>query len=100
VASFLWRSLVGRAIPDNAPTPFEAEFQAPANRNIRADQIIQLTGLQAQVDCPGPLRHVVVWDAENEREIVLLTNLLDFGASTIAGIYRGRWGVLLGTTNG
>ena len=46
------------------------------------------------------MRRVVVWDAESEREIVLLTNLLDFGASTIAGIYRGRWGVLLGTTNG
>jgi hypothetical protein len=30
---------------------------------------------QAQTDCPGPLRRIVVWDADNEREIVLLTNL-------------------------
>src|SRR5262249_22555653 len=60
-----------------------------------ADQIIQLSGVQAQVDCPGPLRRVVVWDADNEREIVLLTNLLDFGATTIAAIYKERWQIEL-----
>ena len=34
-----------------------------------------------------PLRRVVAWDAVNEREIALLTNLLAFGATTIAAIY-------------
>jgi IS4 transposase len=38
---------------------------------------------------------VVVWDAENEREIVLLTNLLAFGATTIAAIYKDRWEIEL-----
>src|ERR1035438_5443820 len=33
------------------------------------------------------LDRIVAWDAENEREIVLLTNLLEFGATTIAAIY-------------
>ena len=33
--------------------------------------------------------------AENEREIVLLTNLLDFGATTIAAIYKERWQIEL-----
>jgi len=33
----------------------------------------------------------VVWDAENEREIILLTNLLQFGSTTIAAIYKERW---------
>jgi hypothetical protein len=80
---------------DNAAYAVEAEFQAPVNRNIRTDQIIHLTGVQAQVDCPGPLRRVIVWDAENEREIVLLTNLLDFGATTIAAIYKDRWEIEL-----
>jgi hypothetical protein len=80
---------------DNAVFTVEAAFEVPENRNIRADQIIQLTGLQAQADCPGPLRRVVVWDADNEREIVLLTNLLDFGATTIAAIYKERWQIEL-----
>jgi Transposase DDE domain len=76
---------------DNAVFTVAAEFEVPQNRNIRADQIIQLTGLQAQTDCPGPLRRVVVWDTDNEREIVLLTNLLDSGATTIAAVYKDRW---------
>jgi IS4 transposase len=37
----------------------------------------------------------VAWDAENEREIVLLTNLLEFGATTIAAIYKERWQIEL-----
>ena len=60
---------------------------------------IRLTGPKAQTDCPGLLRRIVVWDADNEREIVLLTNLLVFGSTTIAAIFlptlplqfRGLW---------
>jgi hypothetical protein len=80
---------------DNAVFTVEAEFEVPENRNIRADQIIQLTGAQARADCPGPLRRIVVWDAENQREIVLLTNLLDFGSTTVAAIYKERWEIEL-----
>jgi len=29
-----------------------------------------------------------VWDAVNEREIVLLTNLMDFGSTTIAAVCK------------
>jgi hypothetical protein len=82
-------------LKDNAAFAIEAEFATPENRNIRTDQIIRLTGVQALTDCPGPLRRVVVWDADNEREIVLLTNLLDFGATTIAAIYKERWQIEL-----
>jgi hypothetical protein len=80
---------------ENAVFTVETEFDVPANRNIRADQIIQLTGIQAQAACPGPLRRVVVWDADNQREIVLLTNLFDFGATTVAAIYKERWQIEL-----
>ncbi len=45
---------------------------------------------QGQKDCPCLLRRVVVWDAVNQREIVLLTNLLAFGVTTIAAIYKDR----------
>jgi hypothetical protein len=37
----------------------------------------------------------VVWHADNECEIVLLTNLLEFGATTIAAIYKERWEIEL-----
>jgi hypothetical protein len=80
---------------DNAVFTVESEFEVPANRNIRADQIIQLSGVQAQADCPGPLRRVVVWDTDNQREIVLLTNLFEFGSTTVAAIYKERWQIEL-----
>lgn len=80
---------------DNAVFTVETEFPVPENRNIRTDQIIRLTGVQAQADCPGPLRRVVVWDADTQREIVLLTNLFDFGSTTIAAIYKDRWEIEL-----
>ena len=82
-------------LKDNAAFAVEAEFQTPANRPIRADQIVRFTGARAQTDCPGPLRRLVVWDADNEREIVLLTNLLEFGATTVAAIYKERWKIEL-----
>ena len=56
---------------------------------------IRLTGQQAVKDCPRLLRRVVVWDSVNEREIVLLTNLLHFAPSTIAAIYKDRWEIEL-----
>ena len=67
----------------------------PQNRNIFCDDIIQLTGVGAQSKCPHLLRRIVVWDAENARTIVLLTNHLEFGATTIADIYRERWQIEL-----
>jgi len=38
---------------------------------------------------------VVVWDADNERKIVLLSNHMDFAASTIGRIYKDRWQIEL-----
>ena len=82
-------------LKDNAAYAVVEECQIPANRSILADQLIRLTGAQAQIDCPCLLRRVVVWDADNEREIVLLTNLLEFGSTTIAAIYKERWQIEL-----
>ena len=67
----------------------------PLPRNILADERIRFTGAQAARDCPHLLRRVVVWDETNQREIVLLTNLLKFGATTIAAIYKDRWEIEL-----
>lgn len=63
----------------------------PQRRNIRSDEIIRLSGAGARAKCPHLLRRIVVWDEEHQREIVLLTNHMDFGATTIADIYKERW---------
>jgi len=65
--------------------------RVPVNRNILSDQIIRLTGRRAPGKCPHSLRRVVVWDRENDRTIVLLTNHFEFGATTISAIYKDRW---------
>jgi hypothetical protein len=82
-------------LKENAGYEVLEEFPVPANRGILADQIIRLTGARAQSDCSCLLRRVVVWDADNQREIVLLSNLLTFGATTIAAIYKERWQIEL-----
>jgi len=82
-------------LKENAAFEVLEECAVPQNRNIRSDQLIRFTGGKAQSDCPAVLRRVVVWDAANQREIVLLTNLLEFGSATIAAIYKDRWEVEL-----
>ncbi|HEO71303.1 MAG TPA: IS4 family transposase [Candidatus Hydrogenedentes bacterium] len=79
----------------NAVYEVVEERTVPLHRNILSDQIIVLTGARAQDKCPHQLRRIVVWDEENQREIVLLTNHLEFGATTIADIYRERWQIEL-----
>ena len=82
-------------LKENAAYQVVYECEIPKNRNILSDQLIEFTGVKAQKDCPCLLRRVAVWDAVNQREIVLLTNLLDFGATTIAAIYQDRWQIEL-----
>jgi hypothetical protein len=82
-------------LKDNAAYEVLEEAAVPADRNIRSDQLIQFTGEKAQRDCPFPLRRVVVWDAAGDREIELLTNLMEFGSTTIAAIYKDRWEIEL-----
>jgi hypothetical protein len=82
-------------LKENADYIVVAEKNIPKNRNILSDQLIQFAGYNAQQDCPHILRRVVVWDKEKEREIVLLTNHLEFGATTISAIYKDRWQIEL-----
>lgn len=78
-------------LKDNAVFEVVEERSLPQFRNILADQIIRLTGPQADKKCDHLLRRVVVWDEEHDREIVLLTNHLEFGSTTISAIYKERW---------
>lgn len=67
----------------------------PKTSNIVSDELIRLTGSRAAEKCPGLLRRVVVRDEEHDRDIVLLTNHLTFGPTTIAAIYKDRWEIEL-----
>lgn len=69
--------------------------EVPMHRNIISDELIVFSNPDAKKKCPHKLRRIVVWDEENGREIVLLTNHLDFGATTIADIYKERWQIEL-----
>jgi hypothetical protein len=75
----------------NAAYRVVEEHKVPQNRNILKDQIIEFTGHYAKKDCPHLLRRIEVWDQEFNRTLVLLTNHLKFGATTVAAIYKDRW---------
>jgi hypothetical protein len=79
----------------NAVFDFVEARPVPENRNIRLDWIIRLGEPKAQNDCPHRLRRVVVWLADKQEELVLWTNNLTLGATTIAAIYKARWQIEL-----
>jgi Domain of unknown function (DUF4372)/Transposase DDE domain len=78
-------------LKDNAVYEVVEEGDIPKNRSILFDQIIRLTGVKAEEKCPYLLRRIVIWDKDNQRELVLLSNHLNFGSTTIAAIYKDRW---------
>lgn len=63
----------------------------PGGRNILKDQIIELVEYASRKKYPYLLRRIEVWDKEQERVIVLITNHHEFGATTISSIYKDRW---------
>jgi hypothetical protein len=76
---------------ENAVYTVVEELEVPNNRNILIDQIIEFTGYNARKNCPHRLRRIEVWDKDNDRTIVLLTNHLSFGATTVVAIYKDGW---------
>lgn len=76
---------------DNAYFKVVEQRTVPKNRNILKDELITFQKYYSKKRYPNALRRIEVWDEENEKVIVLLTNHLDFGATTIAAIYKDRW---------
>jgi hypothetical protein len=63
----------------------------PQKGNIRSDQIIGLGSHWYQQK--HPLRRIEIAVPAGEEPVVLLTNHLTFGPTTISRIYRDRWQV-------
>src|SRR5262249_11662115 len=67
-----------------------SERPIPANGNILADQIVRFTG-RCSRQCRHPLRRITVQIEGVDQPLILLTNLMHFASTTIAGIYKDRW---------
>ena len=67
--------------------------KVPQHPDIWADEIIVFSGVAAKRQGIAGMRfrRIAVWDADNMEEMVLLTNHLDFGPTTIFRIYKARW---------
>jgi hypothetical protein len=63
--------------------------------DVVSDQAIELSSAYAQRRCSTPLRRVVVWVDDKQKELVFLTNMTHLAASTIAAIYKERWQIEL-----
>jgi len=72
----------------------ERRREVPDKGHVRSDEVIFFPSMAAN----GKeyfFRRVEVWDEEQQRTLVFLTNHLKFGATTIAAIYKDRWKVEL-----
>src|SRR5258706_3604425 len=71
------------------------ELKIPQDSNVVSDQIICFPRLAREGETPVLFRRVEILDVEKQETIVFLSNLLAFGATTIAAIYKDRWQVEL-----
>jgi transposase len=62
---------------------------------LRSDYRIVLSGSQAELDYPVPIRRVAYYDVEHKKRLVFLTNNWSLPALTIARLYKRRWQVEL-----
>ena len=79
---------------DNAIYDVVERREVPDKGHVRSDEVIFFPSMAAN----GKeyfFRRVEVWDEEQQRTLVFLTNHLKFGATTIAAIYKDRWKVEL-----
>ena len=63
--------------------------------NIVNDQLVRLSGRDADVKCPQVLRRIEAVREDTGETLVFVTNLLDLSPATIAAIYKDRWQIEL-----
>jgi hypothetical protein len=73
---------------ENAVYEVKEELEIPQNSNVVRDQIICFPRLAREGEDPVLFRRVEILDEEKQETIVFLSNLLAFGATTIAAIYK------------
>jgi len=76
-----------------AKTRYEVVFpkECLPNSLVLADEIIRLTGKDAEKKCPYELRRVLWYDKQRGETFEFLTNHLRLSPFTVAAIYKERW---------
>jgi len=75
---------------------FVTEPRAKADEGlIRADELIEFQCLTAGRTIWQTYRRIEVWIEDKQESLVLLTNLRELSAATIAAIYKERWQIEL-----
>jgi transposase len=82
-------------LKENADYGVVERRPVPAGSAVRRDEIIFLYKAARGGNLDLFLRRIEVWDEEQKRVLVFLTNHRGFVASTIAAIYRQRWPIEL-----
>ena len=82
-------------LKENADYGVVERRPVPAGSAVRRDEIIFLYKAARGGNLDLFLRRIEVWDEEQKRVLVFLTNHRGFAASTIAAIYRQRWQIEL-----
>jgi Transposase DDE domain/Domain of unknown function (DUF4372) len=67
----------------------------PVSGEVKSDQRIGLINFYAKKDYPQSLRRVRIYDPEQKRFLVFLTNNFLLDAATISLLYKNRWKVEL-----
>lgn len=70
------------------------ENPLPTKGGVRGDHWIEIASTQ-QRRYKQVLRVVTIWDEEKQEELAFLTNHFEFGATTIARVYKERWQIEL-----
>jgi len=78
-------------------TLFRRHRSADADKTtgVLSDQVIVLTGKDADQKYPAPLRRIKYYDQETEKRLSFLSNNFFLPALTIAHLYKARWRVEL-----
>lgn len=81
-------------IKSNAVYEVNSTFETnKKSTHIISDENIVLTSEKGQKAYPKELRKVVVYDAENDKILELITNNLSWTAETISQLYKARWDI-------
>jgi hypothetical protein len=84
-------------IKDNTVYEVMQELELPDNvdQHILKDELIYLTGTKAKANGLSEelLRRIVVYDAQKDMQLVIITNNIFWKAATIAALYKRRWDI-------
>ena len=82
-------------LKDNAVYRVVERRRVPERSSVQRDEVIRLTGVDAESKCAHDLRRIAVSDPATGETLVFVTNHLHFGATTVAAIYKDRWQIEL-----